>query len=101
MWGKAPGASRRANLCMHSYLPEQIYSVPMLPMGDGGSTGDPMNNAQNLGSLLGKILRIDVDGSFPYGIRLDNPFIANPNASPEIWALGLRNPWRFSTVLFI
>ena len=65
-------------------------------MGDGGSGGDPLNNAQNLGSLLGKILRIDVDASLPYGIPLDNPFIANPNAAPEIWALGLRNPWRFS-----
>ncbi|MBI5580993.1 MAG: PQQ-dependent sugar dehydrogenase [Deltaproteobacteria bacterium] len=65
-------------------------------MGDGGSGGDPLNNAQNLGSMLGKILRIDVDAGFPYGIPLDNPFIGNPNANPEIWALGLRNPWRFS-----
>jgi glucose/arabinose dehydrogenase len=55
-----------------------------------------LNNAQNLGSLLGKILRIDVDAVFPYGIPLDNPFTADPNANPEIWALGLRNPWRFS-----
>ena len=65
-------------------------------MGDGGSGGDPLNNAQNLGSMLGKILRIDVDTRFPYGIPLDNPFIADPNANLEIWALGLRNPWRFS-----
>ena len=65
-------------------------------MGDGGSAGDPLNNAQDLGSMLGKILRIDVDADFPYGIPLDNPFVGNPNANPEIWALGLRNPWRFS-----
>jgi glucose/arabinose dehydrogenase len=64
-------------------------------MGDGGSGGDPMNNAQNLGALLGKILRIDVDGGPPYGIPPDNPFVADPNARDEIWAYGLRNPWRF------
>jgi len=64
-------------------------------MGDGGSGGDPLNNAQNLNSLLGKILRIDV-GSLPYGIPADNPFRTNLNARPEIWAYGLRNPWRFS-----
>jgi glucose/arabinose dehydrogenase len=65
-------------------------------MGDGGSGGDPQNNAQVLGSLLGKMLRIDVDAGPPYGIPLDNPFIGDPAALPEIWALGLRNPWRFS-----
>jgi len=65
-------------------------------MGDGGSGGDPSNNAQNLMSLLGKILRIDVDNSQPYGIPPDNPFLTDPNASDEIWAYGLRNPWRFS-----
>ena len=65
-------------------------------MGDGGSAGDPQNNAQNKGSLLGKILRIDVDSSFPYAIPSGNPFVGNPLARDEIWALGLRNPWRFS-----
>jgi glucose/arabinose dehydrogenase len=65
-------------------------------MGDGGSGGDPLNNAQNLGSLLGKMLRIDVDAGPLYGIPPDNPFVGNPAALPEIWALGLRNPWRFS-----
>jgi glucose/arabinose dehydrogenase len=64
-------------------------------MGDGGSGGDPLNHAQRLDSLLGKILRIDV-GSLPYGIPADNPFLAILNARPEIWAYGLRNPWRFS-----
>jgi glucose/arabinose dehydrogenase len=65
-------------------------------MGDGGSGGDPGNRAQDLKSLLGKILRIDVDAGPPYGVPAGNPFVGNPNARPEIWALGLRNPWRFS-----
>ncbi len=64
--------------------------------GDGGSGGDPMGNGQNLGSLLGKILRLNVDSGSAYGIPPDNPFTATPGARPEIWAYGLRNPWRFS-----
>jgi uncharacterized repeat protein (TIGR01451 family) len=64
-------------------------------MGDGGSGGDPQNFAQNLDSLLGKMLRIDVDSALPYGIPSDNPFVGKAGAD-EIWALGLRNPWRFS-----
>ncbi len=64
-------------------------------LGDGGSGGDPQNNAQNLSNLLGKILRLDVgDGSGAYIIPEDNPFV--DSAAPEIWAYGLRNPWRFS-----
>jgi glucose/arabinose dehydrogenase len=65
-------------------------------MGDGGSGGDPQNNAQNPGMLLGKMLRIDVDGGVPYAIPASNPFVDNPEALDEIWAFGLRNPWRFS-----
>jgi glucose/arabinose dehydrogenase len=65
-------------------------------MGDGGSAGDPLDNAQDLGSLLGKMLRIDVDAGLPYGTPPDNPFVGTSGARPEIWALGLRNPWRFS-----
>ena len=65
-------------------------------MGDGGSAGDPNNNAQNLNQLLGKILRIDVDHGTPYGIPASNPFVIAPGARGEIWAYGLRNPWRFT-----
>lgn len=68
--------------------------------GDGGSSGDPDNNAQNPSSLLGKILRIDVDHpseGLPYGIPEDNPYSGNTEGyCEEIYALGLRNPWRFS-----
>lgn len=67
--------------------------------GDGGSGGDPDGNAQNINSFLGKILRINVDNPSNgknYGIPSDNPFVGNPNAKEEIWAYGLRNPWRFT-----
>ena len=67
--------------------------------GDGGSGGDPRGNSQNLGTLLGKILRIDVDNGEPYAIPADNPFVGQiPEVPhrPEIWDWGLRNPWRFS-----
>ncbi len=67
-------------------------------MGDGGGQGDrhgTMGNGQNLGSLLGKLLRIDVNGN-PYSIPASNPFQARAGARPEIWAYGLRNPWRWS-----
>lgn len=66
-------------------------------MGDGGSGGDPLNNGQSPGTLLGKILRIDVEsGTAPYVVPPDNPFVGVAGYRPEIWALGLRNPWRFS-----
>lgn len=63
-------------------------------MGDGGSGGDPKNHGQNRRSLLGKMLRLDVDRATPYAIPRDNPF-ARGGGRPEIWSLGLRNPWRF------
>jgi glucose/arabinose dehydrogenase len=72
-------------------------------LGDGGSGGDPFGNGQNLGVLLGKMLRIEPrlpDGSVPpgqrpYAVPPDNPFVSRPGARPEIWAYGLRNPWRY------
>jgi len=67
--------------------------------GDGGDAGDPYNNSQNLQSMLGKLIRIDVDreeNGRPYAIPEDNPFIGQADALPEIYAYGLRNPWRFS-----
>ncbi|MBI3749256.1 MAG: PQQ-dependent sugar dehydrogenase [Chloroflexi bacterium] len=66
--------------------------------GDGGSAGDPGNRAQDLGTLLGKLLRIDVDrrtGTLPYGIPGSNPFVGRAGLD-QIWAYGLRNPWRWS-----
>ncbi len=65
-------------------------------LGDGGSAGDPGNRAQNPKELLGKILRIDVDHASPYTVPVTNPFYNSTTAKGEIWALGLRNPWRFS-----
>jgi glucose/arabinose dehydrogenase len=68
-----------------------LYVAP----GDGGCCGDPQNNGQNTNTLLGKMLRIDVRTP-PYTIPAGNPFVGRPGARPEIWAYGLRNPWRFS-----
>ncbi len=65
-------------------------------MGDGGSGGDPGNRAQNMAEKLGKILRIDVDNGTNYAIPPTNPFVGIAGAAPEIWAVGMRNPWRFS-----
>ena len=64
-------------------------------MGDGGSQGDPHGNGQNRNALLGKLLRINVDRGDPYSVSAANPY-ANGGGRGEIWALGLRNPWRFS-----
>jgi len=67
-------------------------------LGDGGSGGDPHGNGQSLGTFLGKMLRIrpTPTGPEPYRVPPDNPFVGDPGARPEIWAYGLRNPWRYS-----
>src|SRR5581483_11452056 len=65
-------------------------------MGDGGGGGDTYHNGQNHGSLLAKLLRIDVDRGNLYAVPPDNPFVGKSGWRPEIWAYGLRNPWRFS-----
>ncbi len=68
-------------------------------LGDGGAGGDPQGHGQNLGSLLGKMLRIDVqrkEAGREYAVPADNPFIGTKGARPEVWAYGLRNPWRYS-----
>ncbi len=64
-------------------------------MGDGGSGGDPFGHGQDITTLLGALLRIDVDSGSPFSIPSDNPFVGLPGRD-EIWAYGLRNPWRFS-----
>jgi glucose/arabinose dehydrogenase len=65
-------------------------------MGDGGDGGDPQNNGQRPETLLGSMLRLDVDGGSPYAIPADNPFVDHAGFREETWAYGLRNPWRFS-----
>jgi len=65
-------------------------------IGDGAQDGVVADTARDLRTLLGKVLRIDVDGGTPYAIPPDNPFVSDKKAQDEIWALGLRNPWRFS-----
>jgi glucose/arabinose dehydrogenase len=67
-----------------------------ISLGDGGSGGDPGERGQSLSTLLGKILRVDVDAGTPYAIPSSNPFANDANGLDEIWAYGLRNPWKFS-----
>ena len=66
-------------------------------LGDGGSAGDPQGNGQNRRTFLAKMLRVDVESDLTqYTVPSSNPFVSDPSTLPEIWALGLRNPWRFS-----
>jgi glucose/arabinose dehydrogenase len=67
-----------------------------LGLGDGGSAGDPLEAGQDTSNLLGALLRIDPQGDEPYAVPEDNPFVEDPDAADEIYAFGLRNPWRFS-----
>ena len=64
--------------------------------GDGGDGGDPLNAGQRTNTLLGKILRLNVGSTGPYTVPADNPFVGEQGVKPEIWVLGLRNPWRWS-----
>jgi glucose/arabinose dehydrogenase len=75
-----------------AFGPDGLLSIGL---GDGGSGGDPQGNGQSLTTLLGKMLRIDVNQGSPYGIPADNPFASRTGAR-EVWQYGLRNPWRFS-----
>jgi glucose/arabinose dehydrogenase len=65
-------------------------------LGDGGGGGDPDGNGQNFNALLGSLLRLDVDHGDPYAIPADNPFVGQSGKRGEIWAKGLRNPWRYA-----
>jgi glucose/arabinose dehydrogenase len=65
-------------------------------LGDGGGGGDPFGNGQNFNALLGSLLRLDVDHGDPYAIPADNPFVGQSGKRGEIWAKGLRNPWRYA-----
>ncbi len=67
-----------------------------IAVGDGGPEGDPLGNGQNTSIRFGKLLRIDVENGPSYAVPPGNPFVGNTNYAPEIWAVGLRNPWRFS-----
>ena len=73
--------------------PEDGYLY--IGLGDGGSGGDPLDHGQNTNTLLGAMLRLNVDSGAPYAIPPDNPYVGRPGLD-EIWAIGLRNPWRFS-----
>lgn len=67
-----------------------------IPMGDGGSANDPNGRGQDPATLLGSLLRIDVDGGSPYAVPAGNPFASGQGGAPEVWAYGLRNPWRIA-----
>lgn len=86
-----PFANHNGGLVM--FGPDGMFYIGM---GDGGSGGDPQGNGQNRNALLGKMLRIDVNGALPYTVPASNPFVNQTGTRPEIWATGLRNPWRFS-----
>jgi uncharacterized repeat protein (TIGR01451 family) len=86
-----PYANHNGGQLLFSPVDGYLY----IGMGDGGSGGDPLNHAQNINTLLGAMLRLDIDHGAPYAIPSDNPYVG-PEGRDEIWAIGLRNPWRFS-----
>jgi uncharacterized repeat protein (TIGR03806 family) len=93
---EVPQPAVNHNAGMLAFGPDGMLYIGL---GDGGGSGDPGDHGQNLGTLLGTLLRIDVhpaDDTVAYGIPADNPFRDTTGARPEIWAYGLRNPWRFS-----
>jgi glucose/arabinose dehydrogenase len=100
----APGSAKRILSVVQPFANHNGGMVAFGPdgmlyvgMGDGGSGGDPFGNGQNLRTLLGKLLRLDVDHGDPYAIPPGNPYRDRPkDGRVEIWATGLRNPWRFS-----
>jgi glucose/arabinose dehydrogenase len=104
--GRADLATKRLVLFVHQPFPNHnggnlVFGPDghlYIGLGDGGGAGDPMDNAQKVSSLLGKLLRIDPrpTGGRAHGIPSDNPFVGRAGARPEIWAYGLRNPWRSS-----
>ena len=85
--------ARNHNGGMIAFGPDRFLYVGL---GDGGAADDRYGNGQNLGTLLGALLRLEVDAGTPYGVPASNPFLNTPGARPELWAYGLRNPWRFS-----
>ncbi len=87
-----PFANHNAGMLAFSPIDGYLY----IGLGDGGSANDPQNNGQKPGTLLGKMIRIDVDGGSPYAVPGDNPWAGVPDTLDEIWAFGLRNPWRYS-----
>lgn len=90
---EVPQPASNHNAGMLEFAPDGTLFIAM---GDGGGSGDPQGNGQNTTTLLGAMLRVDVDGGTPYAIPPDNPFPTSGPDRAEIWAWGLRNPWRFS-----
>jgi glucose/arabinose dehydrogenase len=99
----APASARVVMTIPHRYANHNGGQLAFGPdgdlyigVGDGGMEDDPVNNGQNTDTLVGKILRIDPSPSGGYTVPRTNPFVGQPGKRPELWAYGLRNPWRFS-----
>lgn len=87
-----PFSNHNGGMIAFGPLDDYLY----IGFGDGGSGGDPLNLGQSDSTFLGKMLRIDIDGASPYAIPASNPYFGAVDTLPEIWAFGVRNPWRFS-----